>query len=188
MSTRATVWIKSEKTGDERFLYHHCDGYMLDEELDPILKELEPEEWTVIDVAEEILRKYEDYGRHKVDGVGWDSEYAYKIDVDKRTLEKFECGIYDTKEGDRKEEKTQEKYLINTYHYDYPRAIEGGPSNITEEPERPSAKEKFEKIERFAYDVSKFIDFLGKTHEFDKEDMETAMDLIYFMSRGNKEK
>ena len=107
MSTRATVWIKSEN--EERFLYHHCDGYMLDEELDPILKRLEPEEWTVDDVAEEILREYEDYGRHKVDGVGWDSEYVYKIDVDKRTLSKFECGINDTENGDRKDEKTQGK-------------------------------------------------------------------------------
>ena len=117
MSTRATVWINNESTGEERFLYHHCDGYMLDEELDPILKRLEPEDWTVDDVAEEILEKYEDYGRHKVDGVGWDSEYVYKIDVDKGTLEKFECGINDTDNGDRKEEKTQEKYLEKTYRY-----------------------------------------------------------------------
>lgn len=117
MSTRATVWINNESTGEERFLYHHCDGYMLDEELDPILKRLEPEDWTVDDVAKEILREYEDYGRHKVDGVGWDSEYVYKIDVDKRTLEKFECGINDTDNGDRKEEKTQEKYLEKTYRY-----------------------------------------------------------------------
>ena len=115
MSTRATVWIKSEN--EERFLYHHCDGYMLDEELDPILKRLEPEEWTVDDVAEEILREYEDYGRHKVDGVGWDSEYVYKIDVDKRTLSKFECGINDTSNGDRKEEKTQKKYLVKLNGY-----------------------------------------------------------------------
>jgi hypothetical protein len=115
MSTRATVWIKS---GDkERFLYHHCDGYMLDEEIDPILKELEPEEWTVDDVAEEILEKYEDYGRHKADGVGWDSEYVYKIDVVHKTLEKFNCGISDTVNGDRKDEKTQEKYLEKTYRY-----------------------------------------------------------------------
>ena len=117
MSTRATVWILNQENGDERFLYHHCDGYMLDEELDPILKELEPEKWTVIDIAEEILEKYEEYGRHRVDGVGWDSEYVYKIDVCKKTLEKFECGINDTDNGDRKEEKTQEKYLKNTYKY-----------------------------------------------------------------------
>lgn len=130
MTTRATVWIKSEN--EERFLYHHCDGYMLDEELDPILKELEPEEWTVDDVAEEILEKYEDYGRHKVDGVGWDSEYVYKIDVDKRTLEKFECGINDMGYGDHKEEKTQGKYLVKVCGYAQETSVdEGGPSNLT---------------------------------------------------------
>jgi hypothetical protein len=182
MMTRATVWIKR---GDkERFLYHHCDGYMLDEELDPILKELEPEEWTVDDVAEEILEKYEDYSRHKVDGVGWDSEYVYKIDVDKRTLEKFECGINDTDNGDRKEEKTQQKYLIETYRYDLQQdnVNEGCPSTIQEEHE--NTREKFEKIERFAHDVKNFIDFLGKTHNFDEEDMKTAMDLIYHLSKN----
>jgi hypothetical protein len=115
MSTRATVWIKS---GDEeRFLYHHCDGYMLDEELDPILKKLTDGQWTVDGVAEAIIEEYEAYGRHKADGVGWDSEYVYKIDVSERTLEKFGCGINDAGYGDRKVEKTQEKYLEKTYRY-----------------------------------------------------------------------
>ena len=115
MSTRATVWIKSENTGEERFLYHHCDGYMLDEELNPILRGLEPEEWTVIDIAEEILREYDTY--KYTDGVNWDSEYVYKIDVDKRVLEKFECGINDLTRGDKKEEKTQKKYLVGSYDF-----------------------------------------------------------------------
>ena len=181
MSTRATVWIKSGN--EERFLYHHCDGYMLDEEIDPILKELEPEKWTVDDVAEEILEKYEDYGRHKVDGVGWDSEYVYKIDVDKRTLEKFECGINDTDNGDRKEEKTQGKYLKNTYYYDMELGNEEG-DYCDKLLEANAAKEKFEKIERFAHDVKSFIDFLGKSHDFDEEDMNTAMDLIYHLSKN----
>lgn len=181
MSTRATVWIKNENTGDERFLYHHCDGYMLDEELDPILKELEPEEWTVTDIAEEIIRKYEAYGRHEVSGVGWDSEYVYKIDVENKTLEKFECGINDTDNGDRKEEKTQKKYLKNTYYYDMELG-NGGGDYCDKLLEANAVKEKFEKIERFAYDVKNFIDFLGKTHNFDEEDMKTAMDLIYHLS------
>ena len=131
MSTRATVWIKGEN--EERFLYHHCDGYMLDEELDPILKGLNPELWTVDDIAEFIIEQYEDYGRHKVYGVNWDSEYVYKIDVVNKTLEKFECGINDTDSGDRKEEKTQKKYLIKTYRYDLPQDTinESGPSNVT---------------------------------------------------------
>lgn len=128
MSTRATVWIKGEN--EERFLYHHCDGYMLDEELDPILKRLKPGEWTVDIVAEAIIEEYEAYGRHKVDGVGWDSEYVYKIDVDNKTLEKFECGINDTDNGDRKEEKTQKKYLVNVCDYMQETLSDGeGPSN-----------------------------------------------------------
>ena len=115
MSTRATVWIKN---GDEeRFLYHHCDGYMLDEELDPILKSLPDDKWTVDGIAEAIVNYDEAYGRHHVDGVGWDSEYVYKIDAGERTLEKFGCGIKDTDNGDRKDEKTQEKYLEKTYRY-----------------------------------------------------------------------
>lgn len=117
MSTRATVWILNQENGDERFLYHHCDGYMLDEEIDPILKKLPSDKWNVDDVAQTIINYDEAYGRHHVDGVGWDSEYVYKVNVTNKTLEKFECGIEDTDNGDRKEEKTQEKYLEKTYEY-----------------------------------------------------------------------
>ena len=117
MSTRATVWILNQENSDERFLYHHCDGYMLDEEIDPILKKLPSDKWNVDDVAQTIINYDEAYGRHHVDGVGWDSEYVYKVNVTNKTLEKFECGIEDTDNGDRKEEKTQEKYLEKTYEY-----------------------------------------------------------------------
>ena len=117
MSTRATVWILNRENGDERFLYHHCDGYMLDEELDPILKNLPDDKWTVDDIAEAIVNYDYAYGGHHVDGIGWDSEYAYKIDVVYKTLEKFNCGISDIINGDRKDEKTQEKYLEKTYRY-----------------------------------------------------------------------
>ena len=117
MSTRATVWILNEDNGDERFLYHHCDGYMLDEEINPILTNLQDDKWTVDGVAEAIINYDEAYGRHKVDGVGWDSEYVYKISVDKKTIEKFECGINDTDAGDRKYEKTQAKYLKTKYGF-----------------------------------------------------------------------
>ena len=117
MSTRATVWILNQENGDERFLYHHCDGYELDYEIDQVLKNLPNDKWTVDDIAEAIVNYDEAYGRHRVDGIGWDSEYAYKIDVVHRTLEKFNCGISDTVNGDRKDEKTQEKYLEKTYRY-----------------------------------------------------------------------
>ena len=183
MSTRATVWILNEDNGDERFLYHHCDGYMLDEEINPILTNLQDDKWTVDDVAEAIINYDEVYGRHKVDGVGWDSEYVYKISVDKKALEKFECGINDTDNGDRKEEKTQGKYLKNTYYYDMELGNEEG-DYCDKLLEANAAKEKFEKIERFAHDVKNFIDFLGKTHDFDEEDMKTAIDLIYHLSKN----
>ena len=117
MSTSATVWILNRENGDERFLYHHCDGYGLDYEIDKVLKNLPDDKWTVDDIAETIVNYDEDYGRHHVDGIGWDSEYAYKIDVVYKTLEKFNCGISDTINGDRKDEKTQEKYLEETYRY-----------------------------------------------------------------------
>jgi len=89
MSTRATVWILDQENGDERFLYHHCDGYMLDEEIDPILKKLPSDKWNVDDVAQTIINYDEAYGRHHADGVGWDSEYVYKVNVTNKTLEKF---------------------------------------------------------------------------------------------------
>lgn len=117
MNTRATVWILNRENGDERFLYHHCDGYGLDYEIDKVLKNLPDDKWTVDDIAEAIVNYDEAYGRHRVDGIGWDSEYAYKIDVVHKTLEKFNCGISDTINGDRKDEKTQEKYLEETYRY-----------------------------------------------------------------------
>ena len=118
MSTRATVWILNGKNGGETcFLYHHCDGYMLDEELNPLLNSLPERKWNVDDVTQAIIDYDEAYGSHYVEGVGWDSEYVYKIDVDKKTMEKFNCGINDAELGDRKFEKTQEKYLEKTYNY-----------------------------------------------------------------------
>ena len=81
------------------------------------MKDLPDDKWTVDDIAVAIVNYDEAYGRHHVDGIGWDSEYVYKIDVVYKTLEKFDCGISDTVIGDRKEEKTQEKYLVKTYRY-----------------------------------------------------------------------
>ena len=121
MSTRATVWVLNKETGDERFLYHHWDGYMLDDEIDPILKNLPDDKWNVDDVSKAIIDYDEAYGKHKVDGVGWDSEYVYKIEVSERTMDKFNCGISDFCDGDRKEEKTQEKYMDLEKRYSYKR-------------------------------------------------------------------
>lgn len=117
MSTRATVWIKNETSGEERFLYHHCDGYGLDEGINPILRELPDDKWNVNDVAQAIIDYDDAYGRHRVDGVGWDSEYVYKILVGDKTLEKFDCGIGDDFHGDCREEKTREKYSVKKYKY-----------------------------------------------------------------------
>ena len=64
------------------------------------------------------------------------------------------------------------------YHYRY--------IMIHTQEEHENTREKFDKIERFAYDVKNFIDFLGKTHNFDEDDMRTAMDIIYHLSREKK--
>ena len=185
MSTRATVWIKNAHTGEERFLYHHCDGYMLDEELDPILKKLTDDQWTVDGVAEAIIEEYDAYGGHKVDGVGWDSEYVYKIYVDEKALEKFECGINDTDRGDRKEEKTQRKYLKNTYYYNM--ELGNGEGDYCDKLlEANAAKEKFEKIERFANHIVDFVNFSAKAVDFDEEDTKTIFDIIYCLSKKKK--
>lgn len=184
MSTRATVWIKNAHTGEERFLYHHCDGYMLDEELDPILKKLTDDQWTVDGVAEAIIEEYEAYGRY-VSGVGWDSEYVYKIYVDEKALEKFECGINDTDKGDRKEEKTQRKYLKNTYYYNM--ELGDGEGDYCDKLlEANAAKEKFEKIERFANHIVEFVNFSAKAVDFDEEDTKTIFDIIYCLSKKKK--
>lgn len=114
MSTRATIWIKSEGQ-DDAFIYHHCDGYMLDEEIDPVLKELAPHSWNVPDVINRILEIEDTYSL--TDHVGWDSEYVYKIDVDARVMEKYDCGIDCSANDDCKEEKTQAKYLEATFEY-----------------------------------------------------------------------
>lgn len=121
MSTRATVWIINEESGDERFLYHHCDGYMLDEEISPLLGKLSSVDWTVDSVTKAITDFDDAYREVDADyGVGWDSEYLYKISVDKMKMEKFECGIEDTCVGDCKEEKSKPKYRVETYTYGFP--------------------------------------------------------------------
>ena len=121
MSTRATVWIINEESGYERFLYHHCDGYMLDEEISPVLGKLSSEEWTVDSITKAIT-DFDDAYR-EIDacyGVGWDSEYLYKIITNKTCMEKYECGIGDIRLGDCKEEKSKPEYKVETYSYGFP--------------------------------------------------------------------
>ena len=121
MSTRATVWIINEENGYERFLYHHCDGYMLEQEICPILGKLSSVDWTVDSVVKAITDFDDAYREVDADyGVGWDSEYLYKISVDKMKMEKFECGIGDIRVGDCKEEKSKPEYRVETYTYGFP--------------------------------------------------------------------
>ena len=111
MSTRATVWIRSDKENVSRFIYHHCDGYALDEEIDPKLKELK--DWSVTGVVRAVSNIDSMY--REVDGVGWDSEYVYKIDVDEHKMYKYDTGI-----GDPEDEADFEKRLTvleDTYDY-----------------------------------------------------------------------
>ena len=120
MSTRATVWIINEENGYERFLYHHCDGYMLDEEICPILEKLSSRDWTVDSVIKAITNFDDAYIELKEYGVGWDTEYLYKIITNKMRMEKYECGIGDIRVGDCKEEKSKPEYRVETYTYGFP--------------------------------------------------------------------
>ena len=122
MSTRATLIIKDSNTGEKCYLYHHCDGYCLDEDLDEVLEQTIIPKWNVAALKAVILNMDDTYGTHKVDDVGWDSEYVYVIDVADRTLKKYECGLWfkDEHQGETmsiEEEKTQEKYRIGTWAY-----------------------------------------------------------------------
>ena len=93
MSTRATVWIRNEAEDISVFLYHHCDGYCLDDDIDPLLQNLPEDAWNIVDIRESI--KELEFGNtyREVDTVGWDSEYVYKISIDERKMYKYYTGI-----------------------------------------------------------------------------------------------
>lgn len=122
MTTRATLIIKDSKTGEKCYLYHHRDGYSLDEELDNLLQYVVDSNWTVTALRSIVINMDEAYGTHKVVSVGWDSEYVYVIDAADKTLKKYECGLWFESEhhGETmniEEEKTQEKYRVGTWAY-----------------------------------------------------------------------
>lgn len=146
MSTRATVWLKKESTGDERFLYHHCDGYSLEDDLDEVLKSLPPNPtyWDVSGLAFKIIEKDEAYGHHNVNDIGWDSEYVYVIDLDKRTLTKYNCGLCFDKQGAMRDIKTQDKYIERKFEYLSPYEV----------PENPKEAE----IEKYATGIIQLIE------------------------------
>lgn len=172
MSTRATVWIKNENTGDEKFLYHHCDGYALDEDLDEVLSGIPAYEWEVEDIARAIINFDDAYGTHDVDSVGWDSEYVYVISIKDRTLKKYECGISSSIHYDCKEEKTQQKYLI--------REIEYGPKcKAVSEDTETDVKRTAEKIKDLAENMKRLMDWCGGTMGLGHEEiMEAATALL----------
>lgn len=122
MSTKATLIIKDSKTGEKCYLYHHCDGYSLDEELDNLLQYVVDSNWTVPALRSIVINMDEAYGTHPVISVGWDSEYVYVIDAANKTLKKYECGLWFESEHyletmNIEEEKTQEKYHVGTWAY-----------------------------------------------------------------------
>jgi hypothetical protein len=115
MSTRATVWIRNDKEDESVFLYHHCDGYCLDEDIDPVLKNLPDDAWNVVDIQDAIQALEFGDTYRRVDTVGWDSEYVYKISIDERKMYKYDTGI-----GNPRDEKNFESRLTNlerTYEY-----------------------------------------------------------------------
>jgi len=117
MSTRATVWIRNEKEDISVFLYHHCDGYSLDEDIDPVLKNLSDEKWNVVDIRSAIEELEGGDVYKEKDRVGWDSEYVYKISIDERKMYKYDTGI-----GDPFDEAGFESRLTDLEKtYEYPK-------------------------------------------------------------------
>lgn len=115
MSTRATVWIRNDKEDVSVFLYHHCDGYGLDEDIGPVLKNLPDDAWNVVDIQDAIQALEFGDSYRRVDTVGWDSEYVYKISVDKRKMYKYYTGIGDPHGEANFESRLTE--LERTYEY-----------------------------------------------------------------------
>lgn len=168
MGTRATVIIKEGE--NKRYLYHYWDGYGLDYDLDKILKSLTDDKWSI----DEIVEFDEAYAIHKVDDIGWDSEYAYVIDIDNRTLKKYGCGLWfndeHTEENMSIEEgKTQEKYLEESYDYN----------------RKDSTSEKASEIVNFAYKIADMINYFGESIGFTKEDREKVVEILFGIYHGD---
>lgn len=181
MSTRATVWIKDEDTGEDKFLYHHCDGDDLDTELADVLTGLPACDWNIERISRAIVDYDDAYGTHKVDEIGWDSEYVYVISIKKKTLYKYECGLWfaGNHTNDNMsvaEEKTQEKYLI--------RELEFGPKGgVAAETLRfddfqDKVHERAEKVREFATRMKSIIDDIGEVYGLTKEEIVMAGGLI----------
>ena len=122
MSTRATVLIQEPLTGEKAYLYHHCDGYELEPDLDTVLRNLENDDWSMKNVVKSIIDYDSAYGRHVVNNIGWDSEYVYVIDLTEKTLKKYACGLWFEKDHKNDgmsiaDEKTQPKNLVRTFNY-----------------------------------------------------------------------
>ena len=115
MSTRATVWIRNDEEDISVFLYHHCDGYGLDEDIDPVLKNLPDDAWNVADIQDAIQALEFGDSYKRVQTVGWDSEYVYKISVDERKMYKYYTGIGDPHDEANFESRLTE--LERTYEY-----------------------------------------------------------------------
>ena len=178
MSTRATVWIKNEDTGDEKFLYHHCDGYSLDDDLNDVLLGIPAYEWEVENIARAIINYDNAYGRHLVDGVGWDSEYVYVISIKDRTLKKYECGISSSFDYDCKGEKTQPKYLIREIGY-------GMTREIVSENTETDTKRTSEKIKDLVENMKRLMDWAAGTLGLGEEERKTAAKKLYEMYNGD---
>lgn len=116
MSTRATVWIRSDKDDESVFLFHHCDGYCLDEDIDPALKNLHDDAWNVVDIQDTIQALEFGDSYRRVDTVGWDSEYVYKISVDECKMYKYYTGIGDP-HNDETNFESRLTDLERTYEY-----------------------------------------------------------------------
>lgn len=169
MSTRATVWLRKPSTREEAYLYHHCDGYALDDDLDEVLRGLPMgTPWNLERMIEAIIEYDEAYGRHSVSNIGWDSEYVYVIDLDERTLKKYGCGICLKDTMSIEQEKTQDKYLERTIKY----------------PSLSEAEEN-EKIGNFVLALQVIVDNTAKVANINSSMKKEAVKRLYELYNAN---
>ena len=169
MSTRATVWIRNDEEDISGFLYHHCDGYSLDEDIDPVLKNLPDDAWNVVDIQDAIQALEFGDTYRRVDTVGWDSEYVYKISIDERKMYKYGTGI-----GDPYGEANFESRLTNlerTYEYQ--------PEKCGDEPK--------EELSPLAAKLKEIVDSYDDEHSMTKEGAEFYANQLHSLIEEKKE-
>ena len=170
MSTRATVWIRNDKDDESVFLFHHCDGYCLDEDIDPVLKNLPDDAWNVVDIQDAIQALEFGDTYRRVDTVGWDSEYVYKISIDEHKMYKYDTGIGDPY-GDEANFESRLTDLERTYEYQ--------PEKWEDEPK--------EELSPLAAKLKEIVDSYDEEHSMTWEGAEFYANQLRSMIENKKE-